>query len=215
MMPNHQTTPAERPYQPFPDVARRNFMQRHVEIPLMIRALGLPSGGRVLEIGCGRGVGLSALSRALRPALLVGLDVDTALVAEARKRLAVESVPARLELGDVRALPFGDASFDLVVDFGTCYHIPRASAALREIVRVLAPGGLFVSETVSSQLLSHPWRTRGRRLPWSAAPELSVVRQGVLWKARRRGEGYYCGGSPHLPAPEVPYEGREDLRVRS
>ena len=214
-MPIHQTIPAEQPYQPFPDVARRNFMQRHVEIPLMVRALGLSGGGRVLEIGCGRGVGLSALSHVLRPALLVGLDVDAALLAEARKRLAREGVPARLELGDARALPFTGASFDLVIDFGTCYHIARPSAALREIVRVLAAGGLFVSETVSSQLLSHPWRTRGRRLPWSAAPELSVVRRGILWKARRRGEGYYCGGSQHISEREVPHEGREDLRVRS
>lgn len=189
MAARHQTSPPERPYQPFPDVARRNFMQRHVEIPLMTRALGLPRGGRVLEIGCGRGVGLGALSAALRPSLLVGLDVDAALLAEARRRLALERVPARIELGDARALPFGDASFDLVIDFGTCYHIAGASAALRQIVRVLAPGGLFVSETVSSQLLSHPWRTRGRRLPWGSAPELSVVRRGILWKARRRGAG--------------------------
>jgi ubiquinone/menaquinone biosynthesis C-methylase UbiE len=152
----------------------------------MVRALGLPGGGRVLEVGCGRGVGLSALARALRPALLVGLDVDPALLAEAGTRLDREGVTAQLERGDVRALPFGDASFDLVIDFGTCYHITGASAALRQIVRVLAPGGLFVSETVSSQILSHPWRTRGRRLPWSSAPELRVVRRGLLWKARRR-----------------------------
>ena len=186
MTASHQTVPSERPYQPFPDVARRNFLQRHLEIPLMVRALGLPRGARVLEIGCGRGVGLRALSRALRPTLLVGLDVEPAFLAEAGKRLALEGLPVRLELGDVRAMPFGDASFDLVIDFGTCYHITGAAGALRQIVRVLALGGLFVSETVSSQLLSHPWRTRGRRLPWSSAPELSVVRRAILWKARRR-----------------------------
>ncbi|HJP57264.1 MAG TPA: class I SAM-dependent methyltransferase [Gemmatimonadales bacterium] len=186
MAPTPPTIPPEPAYRPFPDIARRNYLQRHVEIPVMVRALGLPGGGRVLEVGCGRGVGLSALARALRPALLVGLDVDPALLAEAGTRLDREGVTAQLERGDVRALPFGDASFDLVIDFGTCYHIAGASAALRQIVRVLAPGGLFVSETVSSQILSHPWRTRGRRLPWSSAPELRVVRRGLLWKARRR-----------------------------
>ena len=207
MTPSHQPAPAERPYQAFPDVARRNFLQRHLEIPLMVRALGLPIGGRVLEIGCGRGVGLGALSAALRPSLLVGLDVDAALLGEARQRLAANAVPARLELGDARALPFGDASFDLVIDFGTCYHIADASAALRQIVRVLSPGGLFVSETVSSQLLSHPWRTRGRRLPWSSAPELSVVRRGILWKARRRGEGAPPRGARERPARDPSADG--------
>jgi hypothetical protein len=57
---------------------------------------------------------------------------------------------------------------------------------LGEIVRVLRPGGLFVCETVTSQLLSHPFRSRGRRLPWKAVPELSVVRDRLLWKTRRR-----------------------------
>ncbi|MGH7535682.1 MAG: hypothetical protein ACREMG_08865, partial [Gemmatimonadales bacterium] len=42
----------------------------------------------------------------------------------------------------------------------------------------------FISETVSSQLLSHPLRTRGRRLPWAAVPELRLERQAVLWKSR-------------------------------
>jgi hypothetical protein len=39
---------------------------------------------------------------------------------------------------------------------------------------------------VSSQLLSHPMRTRGRRLPWHAVPGLRVTRQAILWKARRK-----------------------------
>lgn len=177
----------ERQYQPFPDMARRNFLQAHLEIPTLIRALGLPSGGRVLEIGCGRGVALGPLARRLKPRLLVGLDVDPLLLGVARERMTREGVAASIEQADVRALPFAGASFDIVIDFGTCYHIPRPADALREIVRVLAPGGLFVSETVSSQLLSHPWRTRGRRLPWRTVPELGVVREGLLWKARRKG----------------------------
>ena len=175
-------------YEPFPDVPRRNFVQQHVEVPLLVRALGLPTGGRVLEVGCGRGIALPPLFAALQPSRLVGIDIDPDLVSLARRRIEGTGIVAEVQRADVRRLPFEAASFDLVIDFGTCYHITNQPRALREIVRVLAPGGLFVSETVSSQLLSHPWRTRGRRLPWATAPELRVVREALLWKARQRSD---------------------------
>ena len=59
-------------------------------------------------------------------------------------------------------LPYPDASFDLVVDFGTCYHIARQGQALREICARAGGGGRFVHETRVSQLLSHPVRSWGR-----------------------------------------------------
>lgn len=173
-------------YRPFPDIPRRNYFQAAFEIPLLVRALGLPPGQRVLEVGCGRGVALPPLARLIRPSRLVGLDIDAGLVRIARERLKRHAIHASVECGDVRAMPFPGASFDLVIDFGTCHHISRPEQALREIVRVLAPGGVFVCETVSSQLLSHPIRTHGRRLPWSVVPELRTERDAVLWKARRK-----------------------------
>jgi hypothetical protein len=57
---------------------------------------------------------------------------------------------------------------------------------LKEIVRVLRPGGYFVAETLTSQLLSHPFRSSRKRLPWQETPELSVVRGRLLWKTRVR-----------------------------
>ena len=71
--------------------------------------------------------------------------------------------------------------FDVVIDFGTCYHIPGAADALDEIARVLVPGGLFVHETRIAQLFAHPIRSQRTRLPWSAAPNLAVDRRGMLW----------------------------------
>jgi ubiquinone/menaquinone biosynthesis C-methylase UbiE len=81
-------------------------------------------------------------------------------------------------------MPFDDESFDLVIDFGTCYHITQPERALREIARVLSVGGIFVYETPVNQLLSHPIRSFGRRLPWQAAPELVPQRNAVLWASR-------------------------------
>jgi ubiquinone/menaquinone biosynthesis C-methylase UbiE len=173
-------------YIPFPDVARRNLLQEGVEIPAMVQLLGLPTGGKVLEVGCGRGVGLAPLAQALRPDLLTGVDIDDSLLAEAADRVSEKGTRVQLSRADVRDLPFPNGSFDVVIDFGTCYHIGTPERALREIVRVLRIGGLFVCETLSSQLLSHPVRSRRRRLPWHAVPELELSSQGVLWKARRR-----------------------------
>jgi ubiquinone/menaquinone biosynthesis C-methylase UbiE len=176
----------ELEYRPFPNEAGRDTRQATIEIPLMVRALGLPTGGRVLEVGCGRGVALPGLARLLRPSRLVGLDIEPAFFAEAGQRLEVAGVVAELVPGDVRRMPFLRASFDLVVDFGTCYHIARPGAALAEIARVLTAGGLFIHETPVSQLLSHPVRAFGRRLPWKGFACFERQRTAVLWSARRR-----------------------------
>ena len=115
---------------------------------------------------------------------MVGLDVDRELLDEAAVNLA--GLPVELVCGDVRALPFADASFDVVIDFGTTYHIGRPLGALREIARVLAPGGRFCHETPLAQALSHPWRWAGRTLPWTEIPEMGGGRRTVLWSCRMR-----------------------------
>jgi ubiquinone/menaquinone biosynthesis C-methylase UbiE len=140
----------------------------------------------MLEIGCGRGVALPALDRLCLPSLLVGLDVDAALLGEAHVRVRQVGVRCELVAGDVRAMPFDDGAFDVVIDFGTLFHIARSDAGLREIARVLRPGGLLVHETKISQLLSHPVRARGRVLPWRAVPQLRSGRWAGLWAARVR-----------------------------
>jgi ubiquinone/menaquinone biosynthesis C-methylase UbiE len=144
----------------------------------------------VLEIGCGRGVALPELARRLGPDELVGVDVDAALLAEARDRVREARIAATLVEGDVRDLPFETGRFDLVVDFGTCYHaadsLAGRRAALREVARVLRKGGLFVHETRVAQRLAHPVRSRGRSLRWEGAPTLVAHRSAVLWAVRRQ-----------------------------
>jgi SAM-dependent methyltransferase len=177
---------AEAEYRPFPNDNGRDGRQAALEIPIMVHALGLPAGGRVLEVGCGRGIALTVLDRLLRPERLVGLDVAADVLEQARTHTEAAGVRVELVPGDVRRLPFPDEAFDLVVDFGTCYHIARQAQALGEITRVLVPGGLFVQETPLSQLLSHPVRSFGRRIPWGSAPGLRRQRTALLWTARRR-----------------------------
>jgi ubiquinone/menaquinone biosynthesis C-methylase UbiE len=173
-------------YKPFPDVPRRNLLQETLELPALIVLLRLPRGGRILEIGCGRGIALPVLARMLGPSHLTGIDIDPMLLQRAAERAQQRGVKVELQHADVRELPFANGAFDMVIDFGTCHHISDPGRALREIARVLRHGGLFVSETVSSQVLSHPIRTRGRRLPWRVVPELRVTGAAILWKARRK-----------------------------
>lgn len=180
-------------YFAFENVEARNDLQARVEVPLLLRALRLPRGGRVLEIGCGRGVALPVLAARLGPSALVGIDIDPSLLALAERRARRHGLEATLLEADVRALPFERGSFDLVIDFGTCYHVSggRAGArlALGEIARVLRLGGLFVHETPLAQHLAHPVRAFGRTLPWRAVPSLVRARSAVLWAARRRAGG--------------------------
>jgi ubiquinone/menaquinone biosynthesis C-methylase UbiE len=176
----------ESEYQPFPNESGRNWRQERVEIPLMLAVLSLPRGARVLEVGCGRGIALPVFDRLLTPARLVGLDIDPMLLTEAEQRLTETGTPAELIPGDVRNLPFPDGSFDVVIDFGTCFHVGRPGDALREIARVLVPGGIFATETKLSQLLAHPVRSKRRHLPWAATAELAPLRRALLWQSRWR-----------------------------
>lgn len=152
----------------------------------MVRLLGLPEHCRLLEIGCGTGVALPIFSQLCHPKVLVGIDIDRVLLSQAATRLRDRDVQAVLVQGDARQLPFPPGSFDVVVDFGTCYHISRPHDALREVVRVLNPGGIFATETRLGQLLSHPIRAASRRLPWAVVPELEPARHRLLWTSHRK-----------------------------
>ncbi len=174
-------------YRPFPNEQGRNSRQAQLEIPLLVKALGLPGEGRILEVGCGRGIALPVLDRLCRPRRLAGLDIEEELLMEAATHLREHGTKAELIQGDVRRMPFADESFDVIVDFGTLYHIARPQDALREINRVLVPGGLFVHETNASQLLSHPVRSRGRRLPRLEHDGLRQRRWAMLWAAHSKG----------------------------
>lgn len=177
----------EDEYQPFPSVARRNFTQEVLEVPLVVWLLGVPHGVRVLEIGCGQGAALAAIARRRSPSRLAGIDIDARSLIRAEQNLRDRGVACELAVGDARRIPFRDGAFDVVIDFGTCYHIGRAVEAISEIERVLAAGGRFVFETRVSQLMSHPVRSFRRRMAWPWGTELRPDRRRLLWSSRVKG----------------------------
>lgn len=183
------TSPPPVAYRPFPSKRGRNWRQQRLEIPLFTRLLDLPTNAQILEVGCGCAIGLPVIAERCRPTRLVGIDFDGEQLAEARPVIVDSDIGVELLEADVRTMPFEDGSFDLVIDFGTCYHVVRPWEALQEISRVLRAGGIFAHETPLNQLLSHPIRSGRRRLPWTAAPDLVPSRRALLWETRRkRGE---------------------------
>ena len=105
---------------------------------------------RVLEVGCGWGELAEWLAQETG-AEVVAVDLSPRMVELARERGVDASV------ADVQALPFPDASFDVVVAAWMLYHVPELDRALAEIARVLRPGGTFVAAT-NSRLHLHELR---------------------------------------------------------
>jgi len=96
-------------------------------------------GLRVLEIGCGMGTDGAQFAKA--GADYTGVDLTNAAVELARKRFEVSGLKGEFRVADAERLDFPDKSFDLVYSHGVLHHTPDIEAAVREIHRVLKPGG--------------------------------------------------------------------------
>ena len=135
-----------------------------------------PSLGSVLEVGCGQGSGVQAITDQFRPRAIDAFDVDPAQVARAdarRGNLAGKGTTLRLWVGDAERIPVADGSYDAVFELAVLHHLPDWRAALAEIERVLRPGGLFLFEELSLEFFTdipivstlirrftdHPWST--------------------------------------------------------
>lgn len=133
----------------------RAASQRWIETPFLLGADALLAGKRVLEIGCGRGVGLEILL-AQGTTQAMGFDLDPNMVRLAQARLARFGDRARVFVGSADTIPVPDGSFDVVVDYGVIHHIPDWPQTLHEIARVLKPGGVFYFEDLLKGLISSP-----------------------------------------------------------
>ena len=109
----------------------------------LVAQAGIEPGATVLEIGCGTGNLLLLAARAVPGATLTGLDPDPAVLALAGRKARRAGVTLRLDRGYADRLPYPDGSVDRVLSAFMLHHLPAAQqhAALREVRRVLAPGG--------------------------------------------------------------------------
>ncbi len=157
---------------------------------------------RILDLGAGTGVFTRVLGRRYRRADVTALDIAPAMLQQARARGGWWRRAPRCVCGDAEALPFADASFDFIFSnlmLQWCVDLP---AALRELRRVLAPGGLLMFTTLGPDTLGE------LRASWSAVDGYTHVNPFIdmhdvgdallLASLGRAGHGH---GTPH---PDLP-----------
>jgi len=101
--------------------------------------LDIPAGCQLLDVACGSGQ--VALWAACDGVNVTGVDIAPNLVQRAQARAKAEGLNARFMEGDAEALPFQDASFDVVVSLVGAMFAPRPELVARELLRVCSPGG--------------------------------------------------------------------------
>ena len=188
-----------------------------IEEHVILDLAGDVSRIRVLDVGCGDGALGCAI--AARGAEVTGVDADPAMLTAARSRAARQGLAVAFAEGRLERLPFADASFDLVVAMTVLCFVPDAGGAVREMTRVLRPGGrLVIGELGRRSVWAGLRRVRGRlgsptwkRARFRTASELRVLMSeaGIEVKVMR-GAVFYppIGLLARLLAPADPWLGR-------
>jgi SAM-dependent methyltransferase len=141
----------------------------------------------ILDVGCGGGRTIDTMAKAASHGRVVGVDYSATSVDVARRvnAAAIDAGRVCVQQGSVSALPFAAATFDLVTAVETHYYWPDLLSDLREIRRVLKPGGRVV-------LIAEAYR--GRRADWLYRPAMRLLRAEYLTVDEHRavleGAGY-------------------------
>jgi len=110
-----------------------------------LQQLTIPKNAAILDVGSGGGRTVQKLAALAPEGNTVGLDYSAASVAVSRETNAqqIQAGRVRIEQGSVAALPFPDRTFDVVTAVETHYYWPDLPSNVREVLRVLKPGGTF------------------------------------------------------------------------
>lgn len=132
--------------------------------PRFVSWLGLPSGLRWLDVGCGTGALCATIADRCAPALLAGVEPSEGFLKGARQHLGAS---ATLRSGNTAAIPFEEHSFDAVVSGLVLNFVPDPRAALAEMARVTRSGG-----TVAAYVWDYAGGMELMRVFWDAAVAL-------------------------------------------
>lgn len=127
-----------------------------VPLSFHLKHLPLKPGASVLDAGCGSGSMSRQIAKAQPDATVVGVDLREPYLDFARRKAASENLTnVKFEKGDVRALPFADATFDIVWHKYLLQWVGDPQAAMCEFTRVTKPGGLIVSCNFDGFAVTH------------------------------------------------------------
>jgi SAM-dependent methyltransferase len=178
----------------------------------------LRPGMSLLDVGCGPGTITVDLARRVSPGRVVGLDASPGVLDEARNRTGDGEAPVEWEAGDVYALPFAQGTFDVVHAHQVLQHLADPVAAMVEMGRVCASGGVIAARDGDYGAMAwfpkdpalERWRElyievaranggepeAGRRLlSWARRAEFAAVKAtGSLWCYATQEERSWWGG---------------------
>jgi SAM-dependent methyltransferase len=131
---------------------------------LMAEAADLHPGERVLDVACGNGN--TSLAAALRFCEVVGIDYVPMLLDEGRQRAEADGLAIDFREGDAEAIPFADASFDVVLSTIGVIFAPDQEKAANELMRVCKPGGrIGMANWVPDGYVGDLFKTIGKYVP--------------------------------------------------
>ena len=147
---------------------------------LLCEAVDLRAGQQVLDVACGNGN--AALAAARRFCQVTGVDYVPALLERARQRAEAEGLEVAFQEADAEALPFSDASFDVVLSTCGAMFAPDQERTAAELLRVCRPGGrIGMVNWTPDSYVGELFRAIGRHLPPPPG-----VRPPVQWGSPER-----------------------------
>ncbi len=130
----------------------RHRIQDNVITKYLKPLSNLKKDGKILEIGCGNGVGAKLIKKHFTPKIIYATDLDKRMIDyNNRKNIDKKII---FEVADATKLRFKDNEFDAVVDLGVIHHIPNWKDSIKEIKRVLKPNGELILKDASTETFS-------------------------------------------------------------
>jgi uncharacterized membrane protein YdjX (TVP38/TMEM64 family) len=129
----------------------RQLFQKHYELRIIKKHLKAHNidlmGKTILDAGCGSGYSTALILNEFQPHKLCALDAMPEQIEIAKKR----GLPASVSVGDIACTEFPSEQFDAVFTFGVFHHVPEWPKAIKEMARVLKPGGVLVGGEIAKK----------------------------------------------------------------
>lgn len=148
-------------------------------VPTFRERYALDAASSLLDVGCAKGFMLHDFARLIPGITVKGIDVSTYAIEN-----AIDDMKPHVRVADVKALPFPDKSFDVVVSINTIHNLPREECgrALREIERVASKGAFVTVDAYRDD------EERERMLAWNLTAQ--TIMHVDEWKAFFAQHGY-------------------------